>query len=101
MTASHSDMKLSQGERVARGVLWVGVERYGQQAVSFATFITLSRLLSPAAFGLFAMGLMFTDLVETLIDLGIGAAVVQRAELDNGHLNTAFVTTVAIGIVCA
>src|SRR5437870_84879 len=89
------------GERAAKGILWVAIERYGQQGFSFLTFILLSRLLPPEVFGLFAMGLVFTTLVEEVVEMGVGAALVQRADLDPLHLDTALLTNLGLGLLCA
>jgi O-antigen/teichoic acid export membrane protein len=97
MTEPDVGLPPSIGDRAARGLVWVAFERYGQQAITFFTFVVLSRILAPTAFGFLAMGVVYTTLVEELIDLGMGPALVQRAQLDDRHRNTAFVVNVVIG----
>lgn len=79
--------------------MWSIIQKWGREAISFVTFILLSRLLVPEAFGLVAIATVFTTFVEIFLDQGFSAAIVQRAEIEKEHLDTAFWTGILTGIL--
>lgn len=90
---------MSLRQKAAQGFVWSVVQKWGREIVSFLTFIVLSRLLAPEAFGLVALASVFTIFVQIFMDQGFGAAIVQRDDLEREHLDTAFWLTVVIGIL--
>ena len=79
--------------------MWSVIQKWGREAISFITFVLLSRLLAPEAFGLVAMAAVFTTFIEIFLDQGFSAAIVQRAEIERDHLDTAFWTGILTGIL--
>lgn len=92
---------MSLREKAVKGVGWSIVQRWGREAVSLLTFVILSRLLKPEAFGLVALAMVFTAAVEVFLDQGLGAAIVQRADLERAHLDTAFWISIVTGSMLA
>ncbi|NUQ64910.1 MAG: lipopolysaccharide biosynthesis protein [Pirellulales bacterium] len=90
---------MSLREKAAKGIAWSVVHKWGRAVVSIATFVALSRLLPPEAFGLVALACVFTAFVEVFLDQGLGAAVVQCPDLEAEHLDTAFWISVLTGVV--
>ncbi len=90
---------MSLREKAAKGIFWSIIQKWGREAISFLTFIALSRLLEPEAFGLVAMALIFTVFVDIFLDQGFGAAIVQRDDLEPGHLDTAFWISIMSGVL--
>lgn len=74
------------------------VHQFSQAAVS----LTLAAILGPAAFGVIALATLYVLFVEFLVRQGIVQAVIQRAELDDEHLDAAFwmsfATAIALGV---
>lgn len=64
----------------------------------FGIGVLLARLLSPAEFGLMAVAFVVLGLAQPLGDLGIGNAVVQRAQLTPHHVRAAFTFSVLFGL---
>lgn len=58
--------------------------------VGAVSTIILARLLTPEAFGIFAMVISFQFLIGALRDLGVGQALVQREDLDQRHVHGVF-----------
>ena len=83
----------------ARGVFWSGIQMFGSKLVSFAVFALLSHLLSPSSFGLIALASLFISFLQIFIGRGFGEAVVQRVELEDEHLSTAFWTNLLAGAI--
>lgn len=93
--------RVSLRQQAAKGVVWSVIQKWGRTAVWSISFIVLARLLPPEAFGLVALATTFTALVETFLDQGLSAAIVQRADLEPEHLDTAFWISVLTGTVLA
>lgn len=82
-----------------RGLVWSAAQSWGGQVVTLIVFAMLARLLDPSAFGLIAMANVFVAFTKVFVDQGFAMAIIQRRDLEQGHLNTAFWTNVAIGLV--
>jgi O-antigen/teichoic acid export membrane protein len=63
--------------------------------------VVLARLLLPSDFGLIGMIAVFSGFAALFVDLGFGAALVQRRDLDDRHLSSAFWLNVATGLAFA
>jgi O-antigen/teichoic acid export membrane protein len=92
---------MSLQQQATKGFFWSVTQTWGMQVISFATFLALSRLLEPKAFGLVAMASVFTSFIEIFVDQGFSDAIVQRKELEPEHLDTAFWTSLLSGILLA
>ncbi len=84
--------------KTARAIWWSTGQQLATNAVSFVGYIVLARLLAPGSFGLFAFASVFTVLLQTFTDQGIPDAVVQRAQLEKSHLDTAFWFNLALSL---
>ncbi len=86
--------------KTVHGVLWSALESWGQRLISAAVFFALARLLEPEAFGLVALSSVFLDFLQLFIDQGFSQAIVQRKEIEEEHLNTAFWVSLSVsGII--
>lgn len=94
--AAKSDERL--GARATRGVLWSAYSMLATQGLQTLSKVLLARMLSPDAFGLVGMALVFTALVQVINDLGLGAAIVQRKDLSSYHMDAAFWICLAGGV---
>ncbi|MGB2984297.1 MAG: MOP flippase family protein [Phycisphaerae bacterium] len=90
---------MSLREKAVKGILWSAIQNWGSNLLSLAVFLVLARLLDAEAFGLAAMGFVFTGFMAVFLRQGFGQAIVQRADLEPEHLDTAFWINVATGVV--
>jgi len=60
--------------------------------------VVLGRLLEPKHFGVVALAVIVIDLGQMLINRGFGASIVQRQDLTDEHLDSAFWFSVAAGL---
>ena len=86
-------------QKAVKGIFWSFVQKWGRAGVTTVTFVILSRLLAPEAFGLVALATAFTVFIELFLDQGFGSAIVQRKDLDPEHLDTAFWLNIATSVV--
>lgn len=76
--------------RTAAGATVLIVSRSIARCIDFATLLVLGRLLSPADFGLVAIAMSIILIVEAILELPVGQALVRLPELTNAHYDTAF-----------
>lgn len=86
-------------QKAVKGIFWSFVQKWGRAGVTTITFVVLSRLLAPEAFGLVALATAFTVFIELFLDQGFGSAIVQREEIDDEHLDTAFWLNILTSVV--
>jgi len=87
--------------RAASGVFWSAVERLCRQASIFVVQVILARLLDPSTFGLVAMVGVFVSVAGSLVDCGLGAALIQRANVTKRDLGTVWVFNLVIAVALA
>ena len=87
--------------RTLSGFKWAFATAGGQALLSLAIAMTLARLLTPEDFGLLAIALVFLALADTAGRHGLGTALVQRHELTERHVATAFTFALAIALLLA
>lgn len=80
---------------------WMAGGKIVGQFLSFGIGIVLARLLSPDAFGLLAMMMVFTGFASLLTNVGLGSALVQRMDVTDAHYSTVFWTNVGLGFTLA
>jgi O-antigen/teichoic acid export membrane protein len=85
--------------RTFSGLGWNGAAQISAQAIQFATSVALARLLGPQEFGLIGMVLVFTGFASIFSDMGLRAALIQRRDLTDRHVDTVFWINVGVGAV--
>ena len=90
-------MKQKPTVRVA--LIWSFVLNGGKDSILLLLTFVLAALLGPRDFGTVAMANAFLLISEMLLDLGLTAALVQRRELRDEHLDSAFWTVVGWSVV--
>ena len=87
--------------RALSGFKWAFLTAAGRALLSLLTVMVLSRLLTPAQFGLLAIAFVFVTLADTVGRRSIGPALVQRLDLTERHVATAFTLSIAFGLLLA
>ena len=84
---------------VVRGVSLAGIGYALTQAITFVSYLVLARLVAPRDFGHFAAGILIAGVGTLVGDTGMGTAVVQRQRGGEEVPNTAFLSTLASGVI--
>ena len=87
--------------RTLSGLKWTGLSAAAEAAASLAILAVLSRLLTPADFGILALALVFVTVAQVLGHRSLGSAIVQRDELGARHVAAALTLSSAAGAVLA
>jgi O-antigen/teichoic acid export membrane protein len=77
-------------EKAVRGLAWTSISNWGCQLLSFGIYAGLARLLNPQAFGLVALAGVYIAFIQIFVTQGFGTALIQRRDLEEGHLDSAF-----------
>ena len=85
---THNKSNLTQ--QASKGAFWGLSSNMSVSAISFVGTAILARILSPKDFGLLGMATLITGVVQLFGNLGLGAALVQKKNIDDEYLSTAF-----------
>ena len=81
------------------GTFYIGVAKYTGILCQLIITAVLARILTPDDYGVIAIAMVFIFFFNTLSDIGIGVAVIQRKELTDDDLDHLYSLNVYIGIV--
>src|SRR5690349_24457239 len=86
---------------VAKSSRQTAVAQALSQGVRLLTSVVLARLLTPSDFGIVAVALIATTVLDQLKDVGTASAIIQRRDVDQVLLNTVFLLNLTLGVVLA
>ena len=86
---------------IAAGAAWMVFFKFADRSLGIVSTLILARLLVPADFGLVAMAMSVIALIELATSFGFEVALIQKANPDRGHYDTAWTLNVLIGGGCA
>lgn len=78
---------------------WSFVMNGGRQGLNAILTLVLAGILGPKAFGVLSMAMAYIVFAMLFLESGLVAAVVQRKDLDDGYLDTAFWMMVMLGVL--
>ncbi len=92
---------LVSAQGLASATRWMVAGRLVTQGSRFLVSVILARLLTPEAFGVVAVAMTTVVALEIVKDLGTGAALIQRAEVDQRLLSSVFYLNIVAGFLAA
>lgn len=85
--------------KTIKGVGWSAADAFLGQGVTFIIGLVLARLLSPDEYGLIGICLIFTTVLNGIVDSGFSNALIRKKDVTDEDYNTMFTTNMAISIV--
>ena len=85
--------------KTIKGVGWSAADAFLGQGVTFIVGLVLARLLSPDEYGMIGICLIFTTILNGIIDSGFSNALIRKKDVTEEDYNTMFMTNLAISIV--
>jgi O-antigen/teichoic acid export membrane protein len=85
--------------KVVRGTFWISASAILSHIIYFLRTIILVRLLNPIDFGLMGIAAVVIEVLKRFSETGVGIALVQRKEVGESTLNTAWIMTAIRGII--
>ena len=99
MATDHPEIDAGEvAHRARRGISWNVVGAVLTNAIRLVTVMVLGRALSPGDFGVVASALTVTLVLHHMRDVGIGAALIQRENIDREHVATALAFSIYLGV---
>ncbi|MBI3350402.1 MAG: lipopolysaccharide biosynthesis protein [Burkholderiales bacterium] len=86
---------------VKRSLLFSFLDRYASLAINILSSLVIARLLKPSEIGTFSVAMIFTTLLSTMRDLGIGSYLIQEKELTQARLRSAWGVQLCMAFLCA
>lgn len=84
---------------VISGTRWTGLSQVAMQGTRLIVQVILARLLAPEDFGAIAVALVVVHLLDIVMDLGTGPAIIQRRELAPSLASAIFVLNAVLGAI--
>lgn len=88
----------SLSDRALAAVKWNYLGVMARIVSQVAVQVALARLLGPDAFGLFALAFLVVSVCGIIVDLGLGAALIQKAQLSELDVRVAFTRVLLAGV---
>ena len=85
--------------KTIKGLAWTATQDWGSRIISLAIFACLARLLQPEAFGLIALSTVLMAFLQVFGSQGFTTALIQRKDLEEEHLDTAFWINLSLSTV--
>lgn len=85
--------------KALRGVIWSAARNWGGRVINFVVFAVLAQLLPQVAFGLVALAGTYVAFVRVFVDQGFADAIIQRDDLEEAHLDTAFWANLGLAVL--
>lgn len=79
------------------GLAWTGAAKWTTQVLSWASTLVVARLLTPSDYGIMGMALVYLGLVQLVSEFGLGAALIQRRDLDESQIAGLGGFSIAVG----
>ncbi|MDO8879946.1 MAG: lipopolysaccharide biosynthesis protein [Coriobacteriia bacterium] len=83
--------------RTVSAAKWTYLSTFITAGLQVVVTAVLARLVAPEAFGLIAMSTLVLRFGQYFAQMGVGQAIVQRAELSDDHASAGFWSSVVIG----
>ncbi len=85
--------------KIKYGIKWQLITNLSGQAVYFVNGVILARILSPKEFGIYGMAQIISNFTFMFWNLGINAAIIQKKNVSEDDLDTAFSISLIMGMV--
>ena len=87
--------------RMAKGAAWMVAFKATERTFSLISTVVLARLLLPADFGIVAMAMSIVATLEVLTSFSMDVAIIQRANVERAHLDTAWTFNIVFAALVA
>jgi O-antigen/teichoic acid export membrane protein len=77
-------------DQIAKSAFWIVWSRGGVQVLSFISTVLVARWLSPSDYGVMALVGIWTGTIAMVADMGLGWAIVQFEDVQEGELQSCF-----------
>ena len=87
--------------KIASGIRWGLIVSIATQVGRIMFMVALMRLLGPRSFGIVGQATVVIAVAQIFVHFGLAASIVQRRQLDQSEVGSAFWLNVAMGLLIA
>lgn len=88
----------SNASKTAKSFVWSFLEQGGSKAIQLIVQIILARILAPEAFGILAILLVVSQLMDSVAQSGLGTAIIQKKDANAVSYTTAWWLSLLIAV---
>ena len=85
--------------RIAGGMFWTFLLRWGVRALGFVNVLVLARLLSPNDFGLVGQASLIIGMIAVFTDFGLEMYLIRNREASRAHYDTVWTLSIIVGLI--
>lgn len=85
--------------KAINGSLWGILERFSLQIIQFVVGVILARLLGPKEFGLIAVTMVFSGIIQAITDAGFEKTLIYQKEIRSIQISTIFYVNFFLGML--
>lgn len=90
---------MSLGQKVYKGVSWLAFFKLISQVFSWTVTIVVARILIPEDYGLMEKATILTGYAAMFSELGLGAAIIQKPDINKRELSSVFWFSIAVSML--
>lgn len=83
-----------------RGLYWSAAKNIANRGVQFIFGLIMARLLSPDAYGVIGIIMVFTGIIGIFIDCGFSEALIRKPNRTQVDFSTEFFFNIGVGLFC-
>lgn len=95
------NQRMSLMERSVVALKWSYLGVLARIVLQFISQLTLARILGPEAIGVFSLALLVVGVGGILVEMGLGAALVQRRDLTESDASLVFTLVITASLIAA
>ena len=73
-----------------KGAIWLALFKFLSQMISWAVTVLVARILDPTDYGLMELATIVTGYAAFFVDMGLGAAIIQKKDITQKELSSVF-----------
>lgn len=83
---------------IKKGIVWSAIDRFSVQGIQFVLSIIIARLISPSAYGILVIAMVFINFANLFVESGFKDALVQKKDRKESDYYTIFIFNLAISL---
>jgi O-antigen/teichoic acid export membrane protein len=84
---------------IKKSLTWMGVTSFLGQIITWSSTIIVARILTPSDYGIVAISGLFTLFAQTVSEMGLGAAVIQRDKISLLQIRNLYTLSIIVGLL--
>lgn len=91
-------MSTNKPKSFSHALKWAYTGNWGDRALSSIFIFILAAILGPKDFGVVAIAATYVAFLQVFLDQGLAAALIQKKNLEQAHLDSVFWTNIALSV---